>query len=128
MSSAKIRLIRSEGNYEPLRLLAFDSLLISRPPGRTAALITYLTNVIRNDSSLTTRRHVSRALSEAILMSLAFGDVPGTSAPGIVDVTADSEQSRLERGEQHNRNVVKVVRKEFGKKADLRDAVQAEFL
>jgi len=61
-------------------------------------------------------------------MSLAFGDVPGTSAPGIVDVTMDSEQARIERSEQHDRNVVKVVRKEFGKRAELRDAVQAEFL
>jgi len=61
-------------------------------------------------------------------MSLAFGDVPGTSAPGIIDVTVDSEQARSERNEQHNRNVVKVVRKEFGKRIDLRDTVQAEFL
>ncbi len=115
----------SEGNYESLRMLAFDCLLICKPPGRSTALATYLLDVIRSDSSLTVRRHVARCLSEAILFSLAVGEIATIGAmPSIVDVTLETEQTKEQRGEAQNAAIVKTLRKEFGKKLDLRKALQ----
>ena len=118
----------SEGNFEPLRLVAFDCLLLSRPPGRSAPITSYLADVVHSDASLVVRRHVARGLTEAVLASLALGDVHGAAAPGLVDVTDDSEKARSERSEAHNSAIVKALRKECGKKPELRMTVQKEFL
>ena len=119
----------SEGNYESLRILAFDCLLVCRPPGRDVEIDTYLADVVRNDTSLALRRHVARALSEAILLALALGEVAASAtAPSIVDITNDTDQAREQRSEAHNGAIVKALRKEFSKKLELRDTLQAELL
>jgi transcription initiation factor TFIID subunit 2 len=86
-------------------------------------------DVIRLDQSLPVRRHVARALSEAILMSLAIGDVAGTAAPGgLVDGNNDTEQAKMERADAHSKAIVKAIRQEFGKRQDLREVIQAMLL
>ena len=44
--------------------------------------------------------------------------------PSIVDVTLETEQTKEQRGEAQNAAIVKTLRKEFGKKLDLRKALQ----
>lgn len=116
-----------EGNYEPLRLAAFDCLLLCKPPGRSMALAQYLFDVIRYDYSLTVRRHVARALSESILMTLAAGEVYMSSAPGIIDMNGDSGQRERER-DHEDAKIVKAVRKEFNTKTELRELAQKALL
>ena len=124
----------SEGNHEPLRLAAFDCLLLVRPLGRSSQLTTYLLEIVKNDSSLIVRRHVARGLSESIIFSLAVGDISGaTLQPSIVDVNVNaeaeqSEQSKEQQREAQNVVMVKAMRKEFGKKLDARSALQGAFL
>ena len=118
-----------EGNFEPVRMTAFDCLLLCRPPGRSLPLAKYLKDVIENDGSLTVRRHVAQALANSILMSLGIGELLLTSAiPGIVDVTNDTNETQLERSENLNTAIVKAVRKEFIKKEELRPILQSLLL
>lgn len=85
-------------------------------------------DVVRNDQSLPVRRHVARALSEAIVMSLSLGDVAGSAPSGLVDMTNDSEQAKTERAKAHSTAIVKAIRNEFGKRPDLREAIQTALL
>ncbi|KAK4688551.1 transcription initiation factor TFIID subunit 2, partial [Tremellales sp. Uapishka_1] len=115
-----------EGNYEPVRRAAFDCLLLCRPPGRSVFLSNYLMDVINHDYSLTIRRHVARGLSESILMSLSVGEIPNAVAmPSILDVTAERDQKEIENEQTA---IVKAVRREFGKKLELRQLVQDALL
>jgi len=97
--------------------------MIARPPGRSSALLSYLADVIRRDSSLVVRRHVARALSEGMIMSLALGDVHGTVTSGVDEATEENNTSRDKSGQ-----IVKALRKDFGKQAVLMDVLQAEFM
>lgn len=85
-------------------------------------------DVVRNDQSLSIRRHVARALAEAIVMSLALGDVAGSAPPGLLDMTNDTEQARAERASAHSKAIVKAIRNEFGRRPDLREAVQSTLM
>ena len=83
--------------------------------------------VIESDPSLTVRRHLARALSESMLMSLAIGEVQGVGhGPGIVDINPDSGAQEMRS--DADKQIVKALRKDFGAKEDLREALQAEFL
>lgn len=97
-------------------------MLACKPPGRSAALVLYLIDVIRNDSSLRIRQHVARGLSESILLSLALGEVIQGGPSGIVDTQARGSSG--EQQDQQDLTIVKAVRKEFGKKPELRQAIQ----
>ncbi|KAK8849657.1 hypothetical protein IAR55_004992 [Kwoniella newhampshirensis] len=114
-----------EGNFEPIRLVAFDGLLLCKPPGRSAALDKYLLEVIKTDFSLTIRRHVARSLSESILIALALGDIPGAvPQPAIVDVNNDTDQAREQRSEKQDNDIVKALRKDYAKKMDAKQLIQ----
>lgn len=100
--------------------MAFDCLLLCKSPGRSQPLAQYLFHVIRHDYSLTVRRHVARAFSESILMTLAVGEVHMSAPPGgIVEITDNLEQREKER-DQEQAKIVKAVRKEFNSKPELR--------
>lgn len=100
--------------------MAFDCLLLCKAPGRSQALAQYLFQVIRHDYSLTVRRHVARAFSESILMTLAVGEVYMAAPPGgIIEVTDNIEQREKEK-DQEQAKIVKAVRKEFNSKPELR--------
>jgi transcription initiation factor TFIID subunit 2 len=88
----------------------------------------YLLQVIKSDRSLTVRRHVASALSESILLSLAVGDVymPNTNS-GIVD-NAETEESRKQRAESHNKAIVKALRRDFADKAEFLSMMEALLL
>ncbi|WVR08077.1 hypothetical protein IAU60_005123 [Kwoniella sp. DSM 27419] len=121
-----VRLLLSytrEGNYEPIRAVAFDGMMLAKPPGRTPALDKYFANVIRNDHSLSIRRHVARGLSESILMALALGDVSIPPDP-IVDTTNNTREAEEKRAADKEKLVVKTLRRDFSKKLEVRQLVQ----
>ncbi|WVQ77717.1 hypothetical protein IAR50_007407 [Cryptococcus sp. DSM 104548] len=118
-----------EGNFEPVRMVAFHGLLLCKPPGRSVNVDKYLLDVISYDSSLNIRRHVARSLSEAVLASLAMGEITGTlSLPGIVDVTDETEQMREQRAEGQNNAIVKALRKDYGSKPEVKQLIQAQLI
>jgi len=98
--------------------------MIARPPGRSSALLSYLADVIRRDNSLVVRRHVARGLSEGMIMSLALGDIHGTMASGVEEVSEENSNSRDKREAQ----IVKALRRDLGKQPMLMDMLQAEFM
>nr|XP_019009377.1 transcription initiation factor TFIID subunit 2 [Kwoniella pini CBS 10737]OCF48158.1 transcription initiation factor TFIID subunit 2 [Kwoniella pini CBS 10737] len=110
-----------EGNFEPIRLVAFDGLLLCKPPGRTLAVDRYLNEVIRSDNSLAVRRHVARGLSESILMTLALGEIQ-VPQPGVVE--DETEDGRERRQETQIAAIVKAVRKDFSKRPDIKSILQ----
>lgn len=110
-------LMSREGNLRSLRLAAIDSLLLCKPLGRNAALTKYLLNVVATDSSLVVRRHVARAMSESVLMALAFGDFINTSS--IIDTNAD-EQARKDGVDKA---IVKAVRQDYNRKPEITEHI-----
>jgi hypothetical protein len=94
-------------------------------------LAQYLFQVIRFDYSLTVRRHVGRAVSESILMTLAVGEVYMNITPSNPHVTENIELSpeqreqREKERESEQGKIVKAVRKEFNGKPELREIVQS---
>ncbi|WVF68463.1 hypothetical protein IAT40_003229 [Kwoniella sp. CBS 6097] len=114
-----------EGNFEPVRMVAFDGLMLCKPPGRSNALDKYFVEVIKSDYSLTIRRHVARGLSEAILMSLALGEVTGAiPPPAVVDITEETDEAKEKRLDAQNNTIVKALRKDYGKKLEVKQLVQ----
>jgi transcription initiation factor TFIID subunit 2 len=97
-------------------------------------LAQYLFQVIRFDYSLTVRRHVGRAVSESILMTLAVGEVYMNITPSNPHVTENIELSpeqreqREKERESEQGKIVKAVRKEFNGKPELREIVQSALL
>ncbi|ORX37731.1 hypothetical protein BD324DRAFT_623057 [Kockovaella imperatae] len=114
-----------EGNFEELRLTAFDCLLLCRPAGKSTTLINYFFDVIMNDPSLNVRRHVARAVSESISLSLALGDVKDLPTSGLIETNVASAQRE---NEGHNGQLVKLVRKDFGKIPALHEGLQGALL
>ncbi|KAL7425129.1 hypothetical protein Q5752_000817 [Cryptotrichosporon argae] len=108
-----------EGNYEPVRLAAFDCLLLCKAPGRSQPLTRYIFDVLRSDNSLVVRRHVAQGLHEALLMTLAMGEVHVPSA-GVVE---DDGRKR----DEHNM-IVKALRKDCGLKPELSDQANRALL
>lgn len=88
------------------------------------AIAQYLLDVIRHDYSLTVRRHVARAFSESILMTLAVGEVFMARAPGVIEM--DSTNPDREKGQDNDeKKIVKALRKDFNGKVELREVVQS---
>jgi transcription initiation factor TFIID subunit 2 len=86
-------------------------------------------DVIRYDTSLLVRRHVARGMSEAILFSLAMNDISsGTPSSGFIDANSEIEQSPEQRTEARNTAIVKTLRKEFGKRRELRQILEEALL
>ena len=113
-----------EGNYEGVRLAAFDCLLLCKPPGRSVAVFDYLIKVIRTDPSLTVRRHVARSLSESIVMSLALGDIKprGDFQSGIVEMNGD--HVREQSNDKADRALVEAIRNEYASRDDIKGRIR----
>jgi transcription initiation factor TFIID subunit 2 len=93
-----------------------------RPPGRSIAITSYLIDVIRRDSSLTIRRHVARLLSEAILVSLALGEI-ASLPPTITDMNAEAAVSAEARADAAGAAIVTAVRKDFAKRTEVKNMI-----
>lgn len=104
-----------EGNYNLVRRLAFDCLIICSPPGRSEAFDQYYFDVVKADRSISIRRHVARSLVEGALMWLAAGDMPGTVAES--SIVEDTGGKDKQKGRTH---IVKAVRKEYGRREHVR--------
>lgn len=128
-------------------MVAFDCLLLCRPLGRSPPSTAvespqykqyladsycndrYLFDVIRNDFSLNIRRHVARGLSESILVSLAVGDIKAAvPPPAIVDLNAETEETREQRKEAIQTAIVKAVRTGFRKQGQQRQMAEEALL
>ncbi|POY76846.1 hypothetical protein BMF94_0098 [Rhodotorula taiwanensis] len=107
-----------DGNYPPVRLAAFDALLLLNPLQDVMPLVRYLFAVMRQDSS----RLVQRRLAESILESLpVLAAVHDLAAPDPnADQAGDAKKERDELA-----NVLKSLRKKPGRSMNYRTALLA---
>ncbi|GAA5975739.1 hypothetical protein JCM10908_005265 [Rhodotorula pacifica] len=107
-----------DGNYPPVRLAAFDALLLLNPLQDVMPLVRYLFAVMREDSS----RLVQRRLAESILESLpVLAAVHDLAAPDPnADQAGDAKKERDELA-----NVLKSLRKKPGRSMNYRTALLA---
>jgi len=84
----------------------------------------YLLDVIQTDSNLNIRRHVARLLSEGLLVSLSLGEVATVnSQPSIIDTDLTGTIPEAERVEAAGKAIIKGVRKDFGKKTEMKETI-----
>lgn len=95
-----------EGSLPAVRRLAFDCLLLCRPPGRSENITQYMFAAIRLESQLDMREHMARAISESILVSLAQGEI-------FFEIPEDEQ------------GMMKNVRKELSKRPGLKEGIDA---
>lgn len=117
----------SAGNYIPIRLAAFDCLLLSATPGSNPLIAAYLFQIIAHDQSRVVRRHVASGISEALILALFFGAVRG--AQPVQDrtlVEADGETAvnkpkaaKVDEVEMS----LKALKKEIGKMKEMKEGI-----
>ncbi|GAA5972288.1 hypothetical protein JCM8115_005958 [Rhodotorula mucilaginosa] len=106
-----------DGNYPPVRLAAFDALLLLNPLQDVMPLVRYLFAVMREDSS----RLVQRRLAESVLESLPIlAAVHDLAPPDPNDSAGDAKKERDELA-----NVLKSLRKKPGRSMNYRTALLA---
>jgi len=106
-----------EGNYVPVRLAAFDCLLISSAPGSKAEVANYLFTVAAHDSSRVVRRHVARGICEALVYALSVGGIR-LPAQKLIEGEGRAPVDEVEVG-------LKALKKEVGRSAVMRDGLMS---
>ncbi|CDZ96230.1 TATA binding protein associated factor [Phaffia rhodozyma] len=127
-----------EGNYIPVRLTAFDCLLLCLGPASKAEVASYIFRVITKDLSRLVRRHVASALSEAFIIALSVGSVKLSHTPVIVQNSAEADgggsgavsgdggpgggiKSKVQVDEVESS--LKALKKEIGRSAVMREGI-----
>lgn len=107
----------SDGNYPPVRIAAFDALLLLNPLNDEWPLVKYLFSVLREDSSLL----VQRRLAEAILQSLpVLAAIHDLAAPEMV---FEEEGVTRKGGNDPLFNTLKWLRKNPGRSLNFRQCM-----
>ena len=121
----------SEGNYTPVRIAAFEALLLNKWFSRKF-LARYIFAVIASDSSRIVRRFVARATITSLGILEAVGDIRYNAKDGEKPVLieedgafpANAKQARRGDAEQ----ALKAIRKDAGKQKGIRDIFIPTFL
>ena len=101
-----------EGNHVPVRLAAFDCLLIASTPGSKMEIANYLFTVAARDSSRVVRRHVAKGICEALVFALSIGGIK-VAPQKFVEGEPRQPVDEIELG-------LKALKKEVGKSAVMR--------
>lgn len=108
--------LRSDGNYPPVRIAAFDALLLFNPLQDDFALVRYFFAVMCTDSS----RLVQRRLAESLLLSLpVLAAVQDLAAPEMVF----EEEGSSKKEKDPLTMVLKALRKRTGRSNNFRQAM-----
>ncbi|GAA5825196.1 hypothetical protein JCM3770_002346, partial [Rhodotorula araucariae] len=106
-----------DGNYPPVRIAAFDALLLLNPLQDVMPLVRYLFAVMRDDSS----RLVQRRLAESVLESLPVLVAMQDLAPP--DPHADTAAGDAKKERDELANVLKALRKKPGRSMNYRTSL-----
>ncbi|GAA5913888.1 hypothetical protein JCM5296_004171 [Sporobolomyces johnsonii] len=105
-----------DGNYPPVRIAAFDALLLLNPLQDVMPLVRYLFAVMREDSS----RLVQRRLAETVLESLPILAAVQDLAPPDPEVDA---HGNVKKERDALANVLKALRKKPGRSLNYRQSL-----
>ncbi|PWN92640.1 hypothetical protein FA10DRAFT_276691 [Acaromyces ingoldii] len=104
-----------QGNFHPVRVAAFDYLVLLR--GLQHKVLTrYIFAVLQTDESRAVKRHVARAVCEALAVSVALGEFGGGAGGG--GASAESQVDAM----------LRAIRKEVGRSAAVREGFMAALL
>lgn len=108
----------SDGNYPPVRVAAFDALLLLNPLQEAWALVRYFFSVMREDSSRLVQRRLAQGLLESLPVLSAIHDL---AAP---DLVFEEEGVKKEKDKDKDKdvlgNVLKSLRKKPGRSVNYR--------
>ncbi|GAA5914840.1 hypothetical protein JCM6882_007815 [Rhodosporidiobolus microsporus] len=103
-----------DGNYPPVRIAAFDALLLLNPLQDVMPLVRYFFAVMRDDSSRLIQRHVAEAVLESLPVLVAMQDL----APP--DPAAEEKEDKKK---DELANVLKSLRKKPGRSMNYRTSL-----
>ena len=103
-----------EGNYAPVRLVSFDSLLLLKGLKETS-ILTYLFAVIENDQSPIVRRHVAQSLIYSMPLLAAIDDLGIAAASDALIEIEEIEDLAQEAPKFNSEFALEALRKEYGK-------------
>lgn len=120
-----------EGNYGPVRIAAFEALLLNKWFPRKS-LARYLFAVIGSDSSRTVRRFVARAAITSLGILEAIGDIRNSAKDSEKAVLIEEDGSFMSSAKQARRGeaeqALKAIRKDAGKQKGVREIFIPTFL
>ncbi|KAK4696234.1 transcription initiation factor TFIID subunit 2, partial [Phenoliferia sp. Uapishka_3] len=102
-----------DGNYPPVRIAAFDALLLLNPLQDVLPLVRYFFGVLRNDSSLLVQRRLAQSLLQSLPVLAAIHDL---AAPEMVF----EEEGAAKKEKDPLSNVLKALRKKPGRSVNYR--------
>ncbi|BGP23606.1 transcription initiation factor TFIID subunit 2 [Rhodotorula toruloides] len=105
-----------DGNYPPLRIAAFDALLLLNPLQDVMALVRYLFAVMRDDSSRLVQRRLAESVLESLPVLVAIHDLAAPDPNA--DLAGDAKKERDELA-----NVLKMLRKKPGRSMNYRTSL-----
>lgn len=115
----------SEGNYIPVRLAAFDGLLLMKWY-HSKNIIRYIFSVFTNDQSRVVRRRVALSICECLALLFAVGEIKTLSKdsePFLIeeDGSQPTKAKQSKKGEVDA--MIKTLKKEIGRSASLRECI-----
>lgn len=108
-----------DGNYPPVRIAAFDALLLLNPLQDVMPLVRYLFAVMRDDSSRLVQRRLAQSVLESLPILVAMQDLaPPDPNAGDGAAGGDAKKERDELA-----NVLKSLRKKPGRSMNYRTSL-----
>ncbi|GAA6000165.1 transcription initiation factor TFIID subunit TAF2 [Rhodotorula paludigena] len=106
-----------DGNYPPVRIAAFDALLLLNPLQDVMPLVRYMFAVMREDSSRLVQRRLAESVLESLPVLVAMQDL---AAP---DPNAESAANDAKKERDELANVLKSLRKKPGRSMNYRTSL-----
>ncbi|TIB98529.1 hypothetical protein E3Q18_02027 [Wallemia mellicola] len=119
-----------EGNYPPLRIVAFDCLLLLGAL-RHRPIIQYFSTILGYDESRVVRRSLAQSMIESLIVLMATGDLAAIQKkePQFIEEDAKlSEIKEKDSGKSELDRQLKGLRKDIGKLASLRMGIMTALL
>jgi transcription initiation factor TFIID subunit 2 len=110
-----------EENFTPVRLAAFDALLVMKWYARPA-LIRYFFSVVISDPSRTVRRHLSHAMVESLGLMYHINELGAAHKKEPLLIEEDGREKKPKKGSEGS-TMIRVLRKELHKSATFRDCI-----
>lgn len=115
------------GNYPPLRILAFDSLLLLRA-FQEKAIVRYMFLVMRDDQSLLVKRRLATGLVQCLPILVLMEELavePNKAGFSVIDDPAEVAKTKARFD---HKTVSKLLRAEVGRALILRDCIVSVML
>lgn len=118
-------LLYRQGNYAPLRIVAFDCLLLLGAI-RHRPIIQYISTVLGYDESRVVKRALSQSIVESLIVLMSTGELAIIQKKEPTFIEEEAKLNEIKEKDSHKSEIekqIKSVRKDIGKLASLRAGV-----